>query len=169
MPYVNNNLILFKSNNLNIRFHPNQNMFGSAFGNLYELLHTDEYTVLKEDIRYNVKNLYAEISISIENLNNLYPNLKEFLKEQFELNIDELMEYEEFKDLNMLTFDFPEFKELNIHIINEENKSKLESLEKFENNSSNIFSELIKEGKIEVSYLEDIHKRLIAEGKNFEI
>ena len=148
MPYVNNNLILFKSNNLNIRFHPNQNMFGSAFGNLYELLHTDEYTVLKEDIRYNVKNLYAEISISIENLNNLYPNLKEFLKEQFELNIDELMEYEEFKDLNMLTFDFPEFKELNIHIINEENKSKLESLEKFENNYTNIFREFIKEVKM---------------------
>lgn len=169
MQYVNNNLILFNSHNLNIRFHPNQNMFGSAFGDLYELIHTDEYTTLKEDIRYNSKNLYAEISISIENLNNLYPNLKEFIKERFELNIDELMEFEEFKDINMITFDFPEFKELNIHIINEENLSKIKLLEKFENNNSNLFTEIIKLGKISVDELHDIHKRLISEGKNFEI
>lgn len=168
MPYTHNNLLLFSSNNLNIRYHPNKFTFESAFRDLYELIHTDEYHAIKNDIKYNSNNLYAEVSISILNLNNTFPKLKEFIKEKFDLDIDELMEYEEFKNIDILTFDFPEFKDLETYIINEENISRIDLLEKFENNSSNLFTELVKLGKISADELHDIHKRLISEGKNFE-
>ena len=169
MTHVHNNFILFNSHNLNIRYRPNKDIFDLAFRDLYELIHTDEYKVIQEDIRYNSKKLYAEVSLSIKHLNEIFPKLKEFIKERFELNLDELLEYEEFKDIEMITFDFPEFTELHNHIINEENISKIKVLEQFESNSSNLFEELVKLGKISVEELHDIHKRLISEGKNFEI
>ncbi len=169
MPYTHNNLILFDSNNLNIRYHPNKSLFDTAFRDLYELIHTDEYNAIQNDIKYSTNKLYAEISLSVKNLNETFPKLKGFIKEKFELDIDELLEYEEFKDIDMITFDFPEFKELNNYILNEENISKIELLEKFENNSSNLFTELVKLGKISAEELHDIHKRLISEGKNYEI
>ena len=57
MQYVNNNLILFNSHNLNIRFHPNQNIFDTA---------------LKNDIKYSLKNNYSKFSLIdiVESYNN---------------------------------------------------------------------------------------------------
>lgn len=169
MVFVNKNLTLFATQNLNIRYHINKNIYDTAFRDLYELIHTDEHLNLKNDIKYNSEKLYAELSIDIKHINEKFPKIKEFIKERFELDLDELLEYEEFKDINMITFDFPEFTELHNHIINEENLSKIKVLEQFESNSSNLFEELIKLGKISVEELHDIHKRLISEGKNFEI
>ena len=169
MVYVNKNLTLFATQNLNIRYHINKNIYDTAFRNLYELIHTDEHLNLKNDIRYNSEKLYAELSIDIKHINEKFPKIKEFIKERFELDLDELLEYEEFKDISIITFDFPEFVELHNYIINEENISKIKVLEQFESNSSNIFMELVKLGKISVEELHDIHKRLISEGKNFEI
>lgn len=169
MVYVNKNLTLFATQNLNIRYHINKNIYDTAFRDLYELIHTDEHLNLKNDIRYNSEKLYAELSIDIKHINEKFPKIKEFIKERFELDLDELLEYEEFKDISIITFDFPEFAELHNYIINEENISKIKVLEQFESNSSNIFMELVKLGKISVEELHDIHKRLISEGKNFEI
>lgn len=169
MIFTNKDLTLFKTQNLNVRHHINKNNYDTAFRDLYELIHTDEHINLKNDIKYNSEKLYAELSIDINHINEKFPKIKEFLKERFELDLDELLEFEEFKDINMITFDFPEFAELHNHIINEENLSKIKLLEQFESNSSNLFEELIKLGKISVDELHVIHKRLISEGKNFEI
>lgn len=169
MVFTNKNLTLFVTKNLNIRYHINKNIYDTAFRDLYELIHTDEHINLKNDIKYNSEKLYAELSIDINHINEKFTKIKEFLKEKFELDLDELLEYEEFKDINIITFDFPEFTELHNHIINEENLNKIKVLEQFENNNSNLFEELIKLGKITDDELHDIHKRLISEGKNFEI
>lgn len=167
--HINKNLTLFTTQNLNIRYHINKNIYDTAFRDLYELIHTDEHLNLKNDIKYNSEKLYAELSIDIKHINEKFPKIKEFIKERFKLDLDELLTLNEFENIEIITFDFPEFAELHNHIINEENISRIKLLEQFESNSSNIFEELIKLGKISVEELHDIHKRLISEGKNFEI